>query len=820
MSGSHPAPWPVPRPTLAAIIALLIGIVTADAGTWQTATPWLIVACAALGAFLVLREKWFPALASWCMIFFALGAAGESRLLAREWRSRAAFEVIQKHASLLSTIEGRVDRRPEPRGSNWLVWLAPGSRLASAGQWVEFAAPVPVSLRAPGPEETAQLLRFEIGDPASFSGRAFELEHGRGPESPDRWARSRGAIVRFEARVFAEPDSAYARDLRGRLHALCTAASRGAEGLIAANLPPKQGALLSAMLMGNTDGLSIAQRESFRRTGLVHLFSVSGFHTMLVGILTYRLLGILGMGKRLRVATFLLALIAFAGIVGLETPVIRAAALLAAHAIATLLARPVDSLAALSTVFLAMILIEPQAVHTLEFQLTFLCALVLVLTQPWCLMMEEKLGPKFGWGRVGAIALLLLQTAFVSAVVQLAAAPLLASWFGQVSLIAPVANALFSFLAAQIMLVAFALSLLSAAMPDTAGFLMGMLSPFLSLLDAGVGWLASAPFAVVPSGQWPAELTALWLVGLFATPWVLEGQSPWPAARRTAAALAVISSVAWAWFHVQPGRPPLTVSFIDVGQGDAILLEAANGARGLIDAGPALQATRWLESRGIRSLDFVAATHADLDHIGGMSAVLRECKTQQVFTGGTVSTSGAFRDMEAARLDARIPITQLARGSTLEFGSPPIRVEVLHPTSEFLREGVERNEASLVLLVTAPGGQRVLLTGDAEKDAEASLLAAGIVGPVDVLKAGHHGSRDSTGEGLLDATRPAVVVMSCGAGNNFGHPTPEVLERSESAGARIWRTDLDGTITFRFAMDGSWQIAGSRRAGMEFVPAD
>jgi competence protein ComEC len=782
--------------------------------------PWLIAASGAAGVFLLAREKWLPALLAWCAIFFALGAAGEARLLAREWRSRAAFEVVQEHAALLASIEGRVQRRAEPRGTTWLVWLAPKSRLASAGEWIKFPAPLPVQFRSPSPEETAVLLALETGDAVSFTGRAFELEHGRGADSPDRWARSHGAIVRFEARTISTPSLTPDRDLRGQMYALCTSASRGTATFIASSLPEKRGALLSAMLLGNTDELSIAQRESFRRTGLVHLFSVSGFHTMLVGLLTYRLLGILGLGRRLRVAAFLMALVVFAGIVGLETPVLRAAALLAAHAIATLLARPVDSLAALSTVFLAMILIQPQAVHTLEFQLTFLCALVLVLTQPWCLMMEERLGPKFGWGRLGRMGLLLLQTGFVSSMVQLAATPLLASWFGQVSLIAPVANALFSFLAAQIMLVAFLLSVVSTAIPDTAGIMLGVLGPFLALLDAGVAWLASAPFAVVPSGQWPAELTVMWLVGLFATPWVLEGQSPWPTLRRSAAGLVLLASVAWAWHHIQPGRAPLTVNFIDVGQGDAILLEAANGARGLIDGGPALQTVRWLDTQGIRELDFVAASHADLDHIGGIPAVLRSCKVGQIFTGGTISNSGAFRDMEAARLDARIPITQLARGSSLQFGSPPIRIDVLHPTPEFLAAGVERNEASLVLLVTAPGGQRLLLTGDAEKGAEASMLAAGILGPVEVLKAGHHGSRDSTGEGLLDATRPGIVVLSCGAGNNFGHPTPEVMERAAAANSETWRTDLDGTVTFRFAMDGAWQVSGSRREGIEFIPAN
>lgn len=820
MSEARPASWPVPRPTLAAIIALLLGIIAAQGAVWTTHLPWLVAAMGASGAFLLVRDREVPALIAWCVIFFSLGAAGEARLLAREWRGRAAFEVLQKNAALLATIEGRVERPAEPRGATWLVWLAPDSRLASAGEWIQFPSPIPVQFRTPSPEESGMLLGLETGDSVSFSGRAFELENGRGADSPDRWARSRGAIARFEARVVAVPAAPAPRDLRGRIHALCKRASRATAAFINAGLPEKRGALLSAMLLGNTESLSIAQRESFRRTGLVHLFSVSGFHTMLVGLLTYRMLGILGLGRGLRVAAFLVALAIFAGIAGLETPVLRAAALLAAHAIATLLARPVDSLAALSTIFLAMILIQPQAVHALEFQLTFLCALVLVLTQPWCLLMEERLGPRFGWGRLGRIALLLLQTAFVSCMVQLAATPLLASWFGQVSLIAPLANALFSFLAAQIMLVAFLLSILSAAAPETASMLLGLLGPFLAFLDASVAWLASAPFAVVPSGQWPTELTVAWLVGLFATPWVLEGQSPWPALRRTAVAIAVMASVAWAWHTVRPGRAPLTVHFIDVGQGDAILLEAANGARGLIDGGPALQAVRWLDSQGIRELDFVAATHADLDHIAGLPAVLRTRKVGQVFTGGTVSTSGAFRDLEGARLDARIPLTQLARGSSLQFGSPPIRVDVLHPAPEFLSSGVERNEASLVFLVTAPGGERILLTGDAERDAEASMLSSGLVGEVDVLKAGHHGSRDSTGEGLLDATRPGIVILSCGAGNNFGHPAPEVIERAEIIGAGIWRTDLDGTVTVRFATDGSWQVAGSRRQGVVQFPAD
>src|SRR5690606_38604528 len=130
-----------------------------------------------------------------------------------------------------------------------------------------------------------------------FSGRAFELEHGRGPDSPDRWARSRGAVIRFEARALSLPGNIGERSMRGRVFATCSRAARGIEDLVSSSLPRAPAALLNAMLLGKTDDLNIKQRESFQRTGLVHLFSVSGFHTMLVGLLTYRLLGILGLGK-------------------------------------------------------------------------------------------------------------------------------------------------------------------------------------------------------------------------------------------------------------------------------------------------------------------------------------------------------------------------------------------------------------------------------------------------------------------------------------------------------------------------------------------
>ena len=239
--------------------------------------------------------------------------------------------------------------------------------------------------------------------------------------------------------------------------------------------------------------------------------------------------------------------------------------------------------------------------------------------------------------------------------------------------------------------------------------------------------------------------------------------------------------------------PPegMVVHFIDVGQGDAILIRC-NGTDTLIDAGERNMGKRvvsYLQSRNVTYLDLVVATHPHSDHIGGMAEVLGAFSVGRFIDSGTPHTSKTYEDMLTLIDEKSIPFQVAQRGQIVAL-NPAFRMEVLNPGAE--RHG-DLNEDSVVLRVTV-GDIAFLLMGDGETEAEDDILAAGYNIRSDVLKVGHHGSRYASGALFLTNVSPAISVIQVGTGNEYGHPTEDALQRLQAVGATIYRTDEHGTI--------------------------
>jgi competence protein ComEC len=241
----------------------------------------------------------------------------------------------------------------------------------------------------------------------------------------------------------------------------------------------------------------------------------------------------------------------------------------------------------------------------------------------------------------------------------------------------------------------------------------------------------------------------------------------------------------------------LRVTFVDVGQGDAALLETMDGHAGLIDAGPPegdehLRAV--LAQKGIRALDWMVLTHPHLDHIGGARNVLGVVRVGRVLDPAYPHPIATY-DRLLAEIQARaIPFAPARQGQTLALGAG-VSVEVLQPRLPFIdRSRSEVNANSVVTRVTA-GAVRVLFTGDAESETEERLLADNRAQiPADVLKVAHHGSRYASTEPFLAAVGARAAVISCAAGNDYGHPHAETLAALARRGTTVYRTDLHGDV--------------------------
>ncbi|MGI6502698.1 MAG: MBL fold metallo-hydrolase [Candidatus Methanoculleus thermohydrogenotrophicum] len=241
----------------------------------------------------------------------------------------------------------------------------------------------------------------------------------------------------------------------------------------------------------------------------------------------------------------------------------------------------------------------------------------------------------------------------------------------------------------------------------------------------------------------------------------------------------------------------LVVHFIDVGQGDSILVEFRDKTM-LIDAGERQMGKRvveYLQAQEIERLDVVVATHAHSDHIGGLRDVISVFPVGRFVDAGQPHPTATYENLLAQVEELEIPYTAAVRGQTIVL-DPDLEILVENPGPQPLGD---INEDSVVLKMTY-GGVSYLLMGDAGRSAEESMAEAGLDLNADVLKVGHHASRHASSAEFLDAVSPAISVIFVGEGNDYGHPHEEALERLKATGSRIYRTDRDGTIVV--ATDG------------------
>jgi beta-lactamase superfamily II metal-dependent hydrolase len=240
---------------------------------------------------------------------------------------------------------------------------------------------------------------------------------------------------------------------------------------------------------------------------------------------------------------------------------------------------------------------------------------------------------------------------------------------------------------------------------------------------------------------------------------------------------------------VGPGKPPvLRVSFIDVGQGDSILIEAP-AMTVLVDGGERSEGpivVDYIRQQGIDALDLVIATHPHADHIGGLLDVLEAFTVGRVIDSGRIHTSQTYLNYLQRIDDKDIPF-EVADGQKFDLGQQGV-LEVLGPVKEY----DDPNNSSVVTMLQF-GAISILLTGDMEPAAETDLVAEREVAAT-VLKVGHHGSRTSTSPEFLDKVNPQIGVVLVGEGNRYGHPSQEVLQLLEERQVTVYRTDRDGTV--------------------------
>jgi competence protein ComEC len=255
-------------------------------------------------------------------------------------------------------------------------------------------------------------------------------------------------------------------------------------------------------------------------------------------------------------------------------------------------------------------------------------------------------------------------------------------------------------------------------------------------------------------------------------------------------------------FCPTPDTAGLLIRFFDVGQGDATLLTTSEGRHVLVDGGPhPTRALGYLSALGVDTIALLIASHHHLDHIGGLPAILDSLTVTNVVENGLPATTRIYANLVSAleRSGARV-----LRAEARELGIGSLQIRIIPPWTRFRSQ----NLASVGAVATF-GAFRILFTGDAEGRALQSWTAQGMIPRVTVVRVGHHGSLNGTTMGLVQATRPGLAIVSVGARNSYGHPSPRIIAAWTSAQATVLRTDEHGTIVVRGCSDGSYSVLSS-----------
>jgi competence protein ComEC len=556
---------------------------------------------------------------------------------------------------------------------------------------------------------------------------------------------------------------------------------RWAVQAIRSGLPEGSAALLAGLVLGERTALPPEVDEAFRRAGVYHVLAVSGFNVALLASAVFAALGLAGVPRRATALVAALVLVGFALVVGGQPSVVRATVMGLLLLGSVLLERESQVMNALALAALALLLWRPADLRDPGFVLSFAATGGIIYLAP---SVGARLTGR-GWPPWLAAALA------VSAAAQLAVTPVMLTFFNQLSLIGVLANLFVVPLAAP----ATMLGLLAVAVSPVSDALAGLLFHAVWLVLVAlraVVWLAArVPAAMVhlPAPDWAA--VAAWYGALALWP-RLGGHR---AIGRAMAGLLLVALALSVRPWVAPGDGRLRVMFLDVGQGDATLIETPDGHRILVDGGAGgprrfdvgervLAPVLW--NRPAVRLDVMALTHPDVDHAGGLAALVRRFGVGEFWESGRWTPPAEHTRLALHR--AGTPRRVLRAGDRIRLGEALFTV--LNPGGP--GQG-SPNDDSLVLRLDWRGVS-LLMPGDLGAAGEERLRRAAAPLHARVLKVAHHGSRFSTTGPFLAAVRPAVAVISVGARNPFRHPAPEVISRLEAVGALVYRTDRDGAV--------------------------
>ena len=694
-------------------------------------------------------------------------------------------------------LKGTVSQAPDVRDKSTHLYLS-GIELKTADGWQKLKGTVLIFVpRFPVYNYGDELLvkgKLETPQPIdNFNYPGYLSNQGIYSTmlSPQTYLIGTGKGFRPLARVYA---------LRNRL-----------SQAMSATIPEPQASLAQGMILGIRGNITPELQNAFIQSGTMHILVISGSQFNIVaGILVATGIWLFGKRRFFYIWLALAAIWIYALLTGMSPPVIRSAVMVSIFLFADLLGRQKSAMTAIGFAAALMIAITPKILADASFQLTFMSTLGMVVVAPrlqnWGKnIIADKLGEEGGFVKT---ADWVADSLFVTLGVTIAIWPLLVYYFGIFSVVSPLAS----------LLVLPALPYLLGS-----GTLAAVLGIFLLPVGQIVGWLAwlaafymlviingfaKLTFSAInvgtinPAWIWAyfAALAAiLWLIpnrktvgAFFSRTASTLDQVPKKWAVPSLLVVAILTSTA---AYAMPDNR-LHVSFLDVGQGDAILIQTPNHQDILVDGGPSAQAISAQLSKLLpfwdRTIELVVLTHPHEDHLTGLLEVLQRYKVKQVFYLDTTYTLPDEQEWLNLIQQKHIKATMATAGQEIDLGTKDTTLEVVNPTPGSTVPAMDNG----IVLKLSDEKISFLLTSDISADAEHDLITQRADVSCTVLKVAHHGSNDSSTAAFLAVADPKLAVISVGADNTFGHPGADTLQRlADVVGAdNIYRTDKNGTV--------------------------
>ncbi|VEF47724.1 DNA internalization-related competence protein ComEC/Rec2 [Bacillus freudenreichii] len=559
--------------------------------------------------------------------------------------------------------------------------------------------------------------------------------------------------------------------------------------------PERLASYTAALLFGERSLISEETDRSYKQLGVVHLLAISGLHVGIIAGGVFFLCLRIGMTRESVFWLLIFFLPIYAVLSGGNPPVIRAVIMALLLLVSKKWRLSLSTLDTFSLSFILFLLFDPFLIYNIGFQLSYAVSFGLTLSPAYLFNKREHVVWKM---------------ANLSIVSVLSSLPILSYHFFEFSLISIVANLLFVPFYTLVLLPSvffmFALSFTELQAFHNAALILDQLVLLSEILATAA---AQLPFSVFLTGR-PSTLSVIFMVVSIFTFFVFKEKDIHPLVCVLPLVLTLTLHSVWMKYS-----PSGEVVFIDVGQGDSVLIKLPyNRGVYLIDTGGQLSfpIEEWqerrrpykigrdtlipfLKSKGIRRIDKLILTHSDTDHIGAAEELIGEIKIGEIL----ISPNSWVKPIMAGTLDkamkANINVKEIKAGYGWENKSG-----IFHMVYPFDDE-YEGNDDSLVLYASF-GGLRWLFTGDLEKEGEKEMGSAYGRLKTDVLKVGHHGSRGSTSTAFIEMVRPEYAIISAGKSNRYGHPHLEVLEILEGESVQILRTDEHGAIHFRFTSKG------------------